>query len=113
MAAVNVHRESRQYPRYDIDLNVALYLDDLGIVCGQTINVSEGGLSVDTGSAMLTIGDKIEVAISLPRSTVGGQCIRTQGTVLYAKGNTAGIVFTTLQADIFYEMENAGSHLLH
>ena len=88
-----MEHELRKNERFTVDLPIALYLDDLGIMCGRTSDISTGGACVNTGRGILPLRASVEIAITLHSTQCDQHCWRVNGVVVYCHENTTGIRF--------------------
>jgi len=89
-------RERRRYFRCPVETVAAIHSADLPVVYGRTLNVSEGGIAINT-SLTLKPGAPVKLQFTLPGHA---QPFQTEATVCWCKDSYLGFQFTSLSAQL-------------
>jgi c-di-GMP-binding flagellar brake protein YcgR len=80
------HPERRAYRRYPVSINIEYRIlsaePNTQVYCGRTVNISSGGLLLESQAAV-QVGGEVEACIALP-----GRLENTLGIFLKIKGKT-------------------------
>jgi ActR/RegA family two-component response regulator len=101
-------RERRRYFRCPVEMVAAIYSPGMPAVHGRTLNISEGGVAVNT-SLVLKPGVQVKVQFTLPDRTVQ---FDAESTVCWSKEGYLGFQFKPLPSQLASELQEWLSHRL-
>jgi acyl-CoA-binding protein len=94
-------RERRRYFRCPVEILAAIHRPGMLAVHGRTLNISEGGLAINT-SLSLKPGAPVKLQFTLPDHATQ---FETEATVCWAKEGYLGFQFTSLSAQRTTELQ--------
>ena len=94
-------RERRRYFRCPVEILAAIYSPGMPAVHGRTLNISEGGLAVNT-SLSLKPGVQVKLQFTLPDHATQ---VETEATVCWSKEGYLGFQFTSLSPQQTSELQ--------
>ena len=94
-------RERRRYFRCPVEIAAAIKSADMPVVHGRTLNISEGGMAINT-SLSLKPGLPVTVQFTLPDHT---NRFEVDATVCWSKEGYLGFQFTSLSAQLTSELQ--------
>jgi ActR/RegA family two-component response regulator len=94
-------RERRRYFRCPIEIPAAIYGEGIPAVQGKTLNISEGGVAINTSLA-LKPGVQVKVRFTLPDREIQ---FEAESTVCWSKQGYLGFQFTSLSPQLTSELQ--------
>jgi ActR/RegA family two-component response regulator len=94
-------RERRRYFRCLVEIPAAIYYPGTPAVHGKTLNISEGGVAINTSLA-LKPGLQVKVQFTLPDREIHFEAV---STVCWSKEGYLGFQFTSLSAPLASELQ--------
>jgi ActR/RegA family two-component response regulator len=94
-------RERRRYFRCPVEILAAIYSPGMAAVHGRTLNISEGGLAINT-SLSLKPGVQVKVQFTLPEREIP---FEAEATVCWSKEGYLGFQFTSLSSQQTSELQ--------
>jgi len=101
-------RERRRYFRCPVEIPAAIYSPGAPAVHGKTLNISEGGVAINT-SVSLKPGVQVKVKFTLPDREIH---FEAESTVCWCKEGYLGFQFTSLPPQLASELQEWLSHRL-
>jgi len=101
-------RERRRYFRCKIEIPAAIYSPGVPAVHGKTLNISEGGVAINT-SLSLKPGVQVKIQFTLPEREIQ---IEAESTVCWCKEGYLGFQFTSLSPQLASELQEWLAHRL-
>jgi CheY-like chemotaxis protein len=94
-------RERRRYFRCPVEIPAAIYSPSAPAVHGKTLNVSEGGVAINTSLA-LKPGVQVKVQFTLPDPEIH---VEAESTVCWSKEGYLGFQFTSVSPQLASELQ--------
>jgi hypothetical protein len=94
-------RERRRYFRCPVEIMAAIYSPGMPAVHGRTLNISEGGVAINT-SLSLKPGVQVKLQFTLPDHEIQ---FEVESTVCWSKEGYLGFQFTSLSSQLTYELQ--------
>ena len=94
-------RERRRYFRCPVEISAAIKSADMPVVHGRTLNISEGGMAINT-SLSLKPGLPVRLQFALPDHA---NQFEVEATVCWSKEGYLGFQFTSLSAQLTSELQ--------
>ena len=89
-------RERRRYFRCPVEILAAIHAPDMPVVHGRTLNISEGGVAINT-SLSLKPGTQVKVEFTLPEREIP---FEAEATVCWSKEGYLGFQFKALSPQL-------------